>query len=287
MDIYPAFSHFLVLLKALAKVLPSIEIVDAVGQPLDVHLFLDVGNSRTCGIVVENRTGELLQPETAFEKLQIRDPRIPTRVSDKPFETRCVFMPSPFDSNYYEAAWTPNFKTPSILHVGDTVRHLMSEYNPSTQLFGRSTLSSPKRYLWSEAANPSPWYFAITPADGGIPVIKGDILADITEDGNPKWKSSAALPIEPNYSHSAMMTFFILEILSQTVSFINSSEYRSKKAEQLSKRTLKSIILTTPNGMVAAERRLYLKSGRECGRSVLEILRTARKQQTRGALGIR
>ncbi|MFH0825161.1 MAG: virulence factor SrfB [Pseudomonadota bacterium] len=258
-DIYPAFSHFLTLLKVLEGVLPLVEISEAIGNPLDVHLFLDVGNSRTCGILVENRPGTPLKPESAFEKLRIRDPGVPNRVWSEPFETRCMFMPSPFDSAYHDTVWTPNFRSPSMLRIGESVRQELGEFDPSTPLFGRSTLSSPKRYLWSEAPNPSPWYFAAKPEDGSIPLITGDILAELGEDGVPKWLTRAPMPVEPCFPHSSIMMFFILEVMCQAFSFINSSEYRSRKPDPLCKRMLRSIIVTSPNGMVNAERQLYRK----------------------------
>ncbi len=257
-DAYPAYSHFLALLGVLKNILPPLEICEAVGSPLDVHLFLDIGNSRTCGIMVENYPGQPLKPETAFEKLQIRNPRRPNRVWSEPFETRCMFVPSPFDSDYHPTVYTPNFRSPSVLRIGNAVRQELAEFELSSQMFGRCSLTSPKRYLWSEAPNPSPWYFCAKTNDGSIPVIKGDVLEQIAEDGAPKWLSKASIPIEPSYPHCTLMTFFILEVLCQAFSFMNSPAYRAKKAEPISKRILKSLVVTVPNGMVTAERKLYL-----------------------------
>lgn len=257
LDVYPDYSHYYTLLKGLAKLLPAIEVCEGIGSPLDVHLILDVGNSRTCGILVESRPGFELKPEIAFEKLRIRSYAYPNEVSSGPFESRCMFVPSPFDGNYHSTSWTPNFRTPSLLRIGDAVRTELDRSTPLGWSFGRSTLTSPKRYLWSEAPNPSPWYFAAKPLDGGIPIIKGDILAEIADDGRPKWLTKAPIPFEPCYPHSSMMTFFMLEILTQAFGFINSWEYRQRKQDPLSKRILKSIIITTPNGMASAERSLY------------------------------
>jgi hypothetical protein len=257
LDVYPDYSHFYTLLKVLSDILPAIEICEEIGSPIDVHLILDVGNSRTCGILVESRPGTELKPDTAFEKLQIRNLSHPTMISEGLFETRCMFMPSPFDSLYYASNWTPNFRTPSLLRIGDAAKTETSRPSSSGFSFGRSTLTSPKRYLWSEAPNPSPWYFGMNPIDGGVPVIKGDILSEIAEDGRPKWLTKAPMSFEPCYPHSSMMTFFILEVLTQAFGFINSWEYRQKKPDTLCKRMLKSIILTAPNGMVTSERNLY------------------------------
>ncbi len=258
LDRYPAFSHFLALLKLLAShgMLPPITISRALGTPLDVHLFLDVGNSRTCGIIAECIPGARPGPDS-FEKLAIRNYYSPDRTFSEPFPTTVGFIPSPFDPTFDpDMDWSPNFRILSPLRIGDTVHVKLGGSVIKTP--GPCVLSSPKRYLWSTDPTESPWYFAMTNT-GAESVIKGDLLNEMDENGYPKHWGRNLVPLEPRYPRSAMMTFFMVEILGHVLSQINSHEYRRSKENPGNKRLLKSIVVTTPNGMVQVEKDIYKK----------------------------
>ncbi|MEW6348637.1 MAG: virulence factor SrfB [Thermodesulfobacteriota bacterium] len=258
LDRYPAFSHYLALLTLLAggDMLPTITISRALGTPLDVHLFLDVGNSRTCGIIAECLPGARPGPDS-FEKLAIRNYYSPDRTFSEPFPTTVGFIPSPFDPTFDpDMDWSPNFRILSPLRVGDTVQVKLGGSAIKTP--GPSVLSSPKRYLWSTDQTESPWYFAMTNT-GAESVIKGDLLNEMDENGYPRHWGRSLVPLEPRYPRSAMMTFFMVEILGHVLSQINSHEYRRSKENPGNKRLLKSIVVTTPNGMVEVEKEIYKK----------------------------
>ncbi len=260
LDAYPAYSHFLALLQILSKfdLLPDIQLSEALGQPLDVHLFLDVGNSRTCGVVAECLPNGTLHPES-FEKVSIRNPYFPNTVYSEPFDTRCAFLPSPFDSEFNpDLDWSSNFRIPSVLRIGDTVEDALGDLDSGGRLAGHSTLSSPKRYLWANDLEPTPWFFAKPDSQGKVSVIKSDLLDDICEDGYPKWTSKRLVPQQPCYPKSSLMTFFLLEVLFHTLSRINSVEHRGKRPDSIhNKRVLKSVVITSPNGMVRMEQLQY------------------------------
>ncbi|MDB4444117.1 virulence factor SrfB [bacterium] len=261
-DVYPEYSHYIALLQILSKydLLPQIELRKPMGEPYDAHLFLDIGNSRTCGVIAETREGQRSLNPKNFEKLAIRNLYRPFIVHSEPFDTFCAFMPSPFDSEFFQGTdWSPNFRIPSIMRIGDTVKEMLNNARHGDKPGGPSTLSSPKRYLWANDLQPDPWFFAVPNKDKGHSVIKGDILNHMDEHGYAISGAAGDIPLHPCYPKSAMMTFFILEVLFHAYSQINSCDYRSNKENPLAQRVLKSIVIVTPNGMVEAERSQYEK----------------------------
>lgn len=258
LDLYPEYSHFIALLQLLAKnrVLPHIQLSEALGEPVDAHLFLDVGNSRTCGIIAECLPQGRLQPDS-FEKVEIRNIERPNEVESEPFDSMCAFLPSPFDPEFnVELNWSPNFRIPFVLRIGGSLRTL-GAFGMGAAHISQSSLSSPKRYLWATDPEPAPWFFAVPDSQGQPSIIKGEILDLVSGDGSPILGTQRRIPAEPRYPKGTMMTFFVLEMLFQALSQINSAEYRSRKPQNFSKRILKSVVVTTPNGMVKTERLQY------------------------------
>jgi hypothetical protein len=259
-DHYPAFSHYIALLRILeaCELLPTITVSRALGATYDAHLFIDIGNSRTCGIVAETLTGR--KPGAGnFEKLAIRNYYRPYEVFSEPFPTTLAFIPSPFDAGFNpDMDWSPNFRILSPLRVGHAVvAATAGVYTEPTP--GPCSMSSPKRYLWSTDPVEAPWYFAMTDTSGASCLLKGDLLQTMDEAGEPKDWAQRLVPLEPRYPRSSMMTFFMVEILGHVMSQINSVSYRNSKKHPGNRRMLKSVVVTTPNGMVPIERDIYRK----------------------------
>jgi hypothetical protein len=234
-----------------AEVLPEITLLHPEGEEIGVSLILDLGNSRACGILVEQTPGERVNLDECC-KLEIRDLQEPSEVYTEPFDTSFKFQPPLFfDPDNAIAKSDSNFRWPSLVRIGQEAAKL----EPSD--VGDTGMSSPKRYLWDENQRHFPWYFNLI--DEGLgKKISADFLKYLDENGVFQG-DDAHPPFEPCYPTSSLMTFLMLEILCHAYSQINSFAYRKSRGHRLAVRTLKNIVITTPCGMSLPERKLYQK----------------------------
>lgn len=232
-----------------AEVLPEITFLNAEGEPIDVSLVLDLGNSRACGILVEQIPG---QPVSLDEccKLEIRDLQNPSEIYTEPFDTSFKFQPPVFQANDYQIpASDGRFAWPSIVRIG----HEAARMEPSD--VGDTGMSSPKRYLWDEQQRHFPWYFNLA-EDGPGKKIGADFMKFMDENGMFQG-DKAQPPFEPCYPPGSLMTFLGLEILCHAYAQINSFAYRKSRGHRLAGRVLKNIVITTPCGMSLPEITTY------------------------------
>lgn len=234
-----------------AEVLPEITLLHPEGEEINVNLILDLGNSRACGILVEQTPG---QPVSLDEccKLEIRDLQEPSETYTEPFDTSFKFQPPLFfDPENAIPQSDANFRWPSLVRLGQEAAKL----EPSD--VGDAGMSSPKRYLWDESQRHFPWYFNL--AEEGLGrKISAHFLKYLDENGLFKGEN-AHPPFEPCYPTGSLMSFLLLEILCHAYSQINSYSYRKSRGHRLAVRSLKNIVITTPCGMSLPERELYQK----------------------------
>ena len=245
-----------------AKVdIPEIKVVanDTNGQvkPIPVDLVLDVGNSRTCGILIENH-GQAGSGLTQNYVLELRDLITPEHTYSQPFESRVEFSQPYFGKDHcsVKSGRHDAFQWPTIARVGTEAGRLASRRRGTE---GSTGLSSPKRYLWDEDTYGHGWRFNCSyiktdnePYATAAPFShlideKGEALYSLDEDDR--------LPVfMPRYSRSSLMTFMLAEVLAQALSQINSPAQRSRQGHTRVPRQLNSITLTVPPGMPQAER---------------------------------
>ena len=248
---------------------------------IPVQLILDIGNSRTCGVLVEN--GNLA--DKSF--LNIRNLTRPVYVYDEPFpssvefaETSMVDLPAlekNFDSSLF--LWT------SMVRTGFEAEALSCAKCGNE---GNTGLSSPKRYLWDDQKAATEWKInrslrqfdplhrttenlatiapVISLVNDRFEAVFGKVLFD-----DPAHESMPSFT--PRGSRRSMMTMLIIEILSQTVSQINSFAHRRIKSHTDQYRYLESIILTVPPAMPKQEIKIF----RDCVYQAIGILWKAMK----------
>ena len=269
--------HYLNLLSLLAKPVPEqrsseparIEVpeikltangVDSIDPPITVDLVLDVGNSRTCGILIENhgQSGDGMKHNYI---LQIRDLVRPERVYNQPFESRVEFAQASFGKENFsvQSGRHDAFQWPTIARVGVEAGRLSGRRRGTE---GSTGLSSPKRYLWDENAYTHGWRFnnSYVQTDSEPKATAAPFSHKITKLGQAFYKlknEDDRLPaFSPQYSRSALMTFMLAEVLTQTLSQINSPAQRTRMGHTQRPRQLSSITLTVPPGMPQVERSL-------------------------------
>ncbi len=235
---------------------------DDVFTPIPVDLVLDVGNSRTCGILVEDHPQEHNGLKNRYE-LCVRDLSEPQRVYVDPFESRVEFAQVSLGKDHLSRKSGRNdaFVWPTIARIGGEAARL-ANHRRGTE--GSTGLSSPKRYLWDTDRFESGWRFnvaanraEIEPHATGAPFSNlinelGEALYD------PELPEEKRMPVfMPHYARSSLMTFLLAEILVHALTQINSPAQRLKQGHPEKPRHLRSIIVTVPPSMPKPEREIY------------------------------
>jgi len=231
---------------------------------IDVDLVLDIGNSRTTGILIESaKEGQIFEFTDAVP-LELRDMTYPDRTYKDPFEMRMAFVKSDLgkESAFIMSGNPKAFAWPSLVRIGPEASRL-SVLNTAEN--SNSIMSSPKRYLWDEEKRVFPWtYISKTDDPFAKPALYG--LAELfTEDGKLLEKERAKYDEDPEdykkpypamnpyFSRSSLMTFAMAEIFMQAINFVNSYEFRQRQGQEHLPRKLKRIVLTCPTAMLQTE----------------------------------
>jgi hypothetical protein len=267
-----ATARYLAFLGLLAEAVrfPPVKLVGDAERPgrgaIEVDLVLDVGNSRTCGLLIE-AAGELgINLNDSYE-LALRDLSHPECVHARPFESRVEFAQAWFGKNHLSrlGGRADAFVWPTMTRVGPEATRLAARRRGTE---GNTGMSSPKRYLWDEEAQTREWRFNIAYAQDqtAMPAAAGPMAQLINQKGEPlhlvepEADSADHLPVfEPLYSRSSIMTFSLTEVLLQALTLMNSPQQRGRRAHAETPRRLRRIVLTLPTGMPLAERLIFRK----------------------------
>src|SRR3990167_5833685 len=260
---------FLGLLAAAAH-FPPIKLVGDAERPgrgaIEVDLVLDVGNSRTCGLLIE-AAGELGVNLNDSYELALRDLSHPESVHTKPFESRVEFAQAWFGKNHLSrlGGRADAFVWPTMTPVGPEATRLAARPRGTE---GNTGMSSPKRYLWDEEPQTREWRFNVAYAQDQtpMPAAAGPMAQLVNQKGEPLHlvdgdaDSADHLPVfEPLYSRSSVMTFVLSEVLLQALTLMNSPQQRGRRAHAETPRRLRRIVLSLPTGMPLAERLIFRK----------------------------
>lgn len=260
---------------SLANVVPKICLKDPERHPaIDVDLVLDIGNSRTIGMLIERHAGENLSLSNG-SILELRDLSDPRLVHKNTFNSFICFAKARFgDPNGYSRGagrFKTSFSWASVVRVGPEANRLALT---SRREEGQTFMSSPKRYLWDLKPYIQNWRYCPDPDKPNSeepPVNSGDFVGFINDEGTPlhvlddsKYQSldflagQSYFPVtEPNFSRSSLMMFLLSEIISHTLVQINSPAERGNRVNSDIARRLRRIILTVPPAMSVSERKIF------------------------------
>ncbi len=233
---------------------------------VNVDLVLDLGNSRSCGFLVERTPGRGRSVADSY-RLALRDLAAPESVSDLPFESRVEFARAAFgrDEASLQAGSKAAFDWPSPVRIGPEAVRLsaMSRGNE-----GQTGLSSPKRYLWDDKPRLTPWRF--NPATDPEGMIRGSYLRYLAEDGSVlSMRNRTGIAMRSMFSRASLFTLFLLEVLLQARSQVNSYAARYGRQDMAAPRRIASLVLTVPPAMPLEEVRMV----RERTRAAAFLLR--------------
>ncbi len=253
---------------------------------IPVDLVLDVGNSRTCGVLVEQLAeAKVMGLNDIFHNtygLEIRDLSDPVKRYREPFESRVEFSLVNFgDPQQYSNSSGRRktaFSWPSPVRIGPESLQL-GLYSRSEQ--GRTGMSSPKRYLWDQYPPAQQWRFNSGTTKGEeMPVITGPYVLYINDYGTPlrplengereilrdsELKKQLDNPdfldpvTAPQFTRSSLMMFMLSEIIAQALVTINSPGLRERRPHPHMPRQLRRIVLTMPTAMTIAERKIFAR----------------------------
>ena len=252
------------------------DVPDKARRPVDATLVLDIGNSRTCGVIIETFPTALRRADLSDAMvLRLRDLSRPSRSYREPFESH-VELAQPYfgDRDLSELSGRGQaFLWPSLVRVGPEAVRLRDQAEGIEALSG---LSSPKRYLFDVAALNQHWRFQ--EADyvrfGGAPPLddhvrafvgpRGDVRRQISEEPELYRKLSSrhervdinAYPQRLSFSRSSLFTFMLAEIFWQAFTMVNNPQVRATRAEADTPRRLSRIVLTIPTAMPISEQRI-------------------------------
>lgn len=260
---------------------PKLKLVDTVSagvdaRAIDVDLVLDIGNSRTCGVLIEKRRTESggLDLKNA-QTLRLREFTDPTRSHREPFQSDVEFRRALFgDDQLSRLSGRPKaFSWPSFVRVGpEAVRLNAGRYGSE----GASGLSAPKRYLWDEKEAIRPWYFntAYHDAEAQPMAVFGDLRRYMSSSGDalaecPEGTSAA---MESLFSRSSLFSLMLVEVVFQAFTQINSVAHRRLFQPEAAPRRLARVIITIPTGTPLVERQLFEKRARHARSLLLQLL---------------
>ena len=221
---------------------------------IKVDIVLDVGNSRTCGVLFEE--GSFLKREM----LELRDMGCPWNTYNSSFDMRLVFRKADFGN---DILLDDIFNWPSLVRVGEEAKKII--YNAredSTMGRNTSSYSSPKRYLWDDSPFDGNWEFLRMIGDPtGVAMTENvyiPVLSDMFDKEGRYYPSGTQKPTDDHlspvrYSRSSLMTFVLVEILLQALCQVNSHKYRTLHGDNDRRRVLRNIILTCPTAMPVSE----------------------------------
>lgn len=248
------YAHLITFLRHLSNLKVRLYNPDMHGiTPVDIDLVLDIGNSKTCGILFEN--GDF----TKREMLALRDMTQPWIVYDKSFDMRVVFRQADFGDDIGIENGESLFKWRSLLRVGNEAINLMHRSIEDQGLSKKcNNYSSPKRYLWDTDEFDGNWEYLHIDSDPlsirSISTMYMDGLTScLNEDGTVTDTPSYMSKDGCHYSRSSLMTLAFLEIFRQAECQINSESFRDKRGDIDRPRRLRNVIITAPTAMPNTE----------------------------------
>ena len=233
---------------------------------IDVDLILDIGNSRTCGLLIEQSLDDITVELSSAVQLELRDLSEPQYSYQGLFQSRVEFSDHNFgDERLARSSGRNNgFIWPSFVRIGpEAMKLVQSEKGTETS----SGISSPKRYLWDSKLADQDWRFHQHQDVRRLPVSlnaalinltpEGDHVEQIAEDIDNKLRDktggSPVTAIRPRFAKSSIYGFMVAEIIAHAFVQINSTSYRMRGDQKDIPRRLNRIILTLPTATPSQE----------------------------------
>lgn len=243
---YLAFYTYFITYIHHLNLIPEVKLFNESGLPsIHTNLVLDVGNSRTFGLVAEDPLNISFSKSAVIELHDLETGEI----YKDPFDMRLCFKEERFGFSTNGS----QFKWPSIVRLGkEALRNIyQAEQDLTSNESFDTSHSSPKRYLWDKKPFSGQWKF-IAEKDR----VAGPTRTTFIDGLQQQFLNDGTFTPDPtkmgefsSYSRSSLMTFCFIEILLQARMQINSVGFRKKNGNESTKREISRVILTCPTAM--------------------------------------
>ena len=253
--------------------IPTFKLLDTISDsrrytPIETDFILDLGNSRTCGILLEKPDNQDIKIESAIP-FKIRDFENAEVYRSGLMESRVELSQANFgrDDLAKKTGRMDAFLWPSPVRIGSEARSLQLKSKGTDTASG---LSSAKRYLWDQNPVEREWRFqGSNPSSQPMIAIQTKQL--LTENGDLRQKGDASAR-EIRFSRSSFMMFMIAELIAHAFTQINNPQERSLRPNASIPRRLSRIILTIPTATPSREQSILKKRANEALDYVWKIL---------------
>lgn len=267
---YKAYYIYFLNYIRLVNAAPEIALHDNKKKVLPVDLVLDIGNSRTCGVLFEE--GDF----TKGKMLELRNLSKPwISYENKSFDMRIAFRKADFGNDI--VLDEDIFQWKSFIRIGEEARQLVYQSLEEEGVSEKTTnYSSPKRYLWDHKEYEGQWENLITNEDPFNVLLSNEISVPVLskmfgKDGtfNPDADKSESVELidfdqeEHHYSRASLMTFAFIEIFNHAISQINSINYRKQWGNVDVRRVIRNVIVTCPTAMPISEQVFLRQSAKD------------------------
>jgi hypothetical protein len=285
------WARYLTLIDLVARTpIPKLRLLDIVSKderyrPVEVDLVLDVGNSRTCGILIESYPDEARVDLNKSYALEIRDLTRPEIVHSGLLESRVEFAEARFGKDHIarRSGRRAAFVWPSFVRIGAEAMEMVRQEEGTETTSG---LSSPKRYLWDTDPVGQDWRFQNVGANASLPLIarsafrflneSGDVISQVESEEQRKLRrrgqTSHEPAIRPRFSRSSLYGFMLGEIFAHALVQINDPAGRSRRKQADMPRRLRKIILTLPSATPIQEQAIIRSRAEGALRLIWSIL---------------
>ena len=286
------WARYLVLLELLDAALspPKLKLQDTVSpdrryEPVNVDLVLDIGNSRSCGILIEQHPDQKFDFNNSYP-LRLRDLSRPELTYSDPFESRVEFAQAHFGMEHIaRQAGRRAFVWPSLVRIGPEAVRMAAEAEGTEVNTG---MSSPKRYLWSQEPVNQEWRFQDNDysASGEEPAIaravrrfiteRGDVIRQIEAEELARLRRPSpgghTPAVRSKFSRSALYGFMLAEVIAQALVQINAPSNRVGRKQADVHRRLRQIIITLPPATPLPEQRVMRSRAEGAVKLVFDLL---------------
>ncbi|MDE7421521.1 MAG: virulence factor SrfB [Muribaculaceae bacterium] len=242
--------------------------------PISVDLVLDIGNSRTCGVIYEDHD------LTKGTLLSLTDIQEPWRNYSGSFDMRLAFHRTEFGEDNMGLGNVFGWR--SFVRVGEEAHRLIAcEQKNNGQSARLTHHSSPKRYLWDSEPFSGKWEFLLTTSEPVAPqrdtVYVKFLSEQLKVDGTFRLPQDTLGDIQSegsSFSRRSLMTMVMIEILQQAMLQINSYNYRdieTGRGNEDRKRVIENIIVTCPTAMSQEEQIILRKCAHD---AMIAIIRS-------------
>ena len=242
-------------------------------RPVEVDLVLDIGNSRTYGILIERIPNKDRVDLTDSYTLKLRDLQSPDQLHVGAFESHVELFAASFGDEDLSrlSGRSSAFFWPSAVRVGPEASRIR-EGQEGTE--GYSGLSSPKRYLWDLRPVQQEWRFPKDQYAGdqgprigrrlcNLVNANGDSLRQVQVNERLFKRVYGTLSRDArqpatgmSFSRSSMYALMVSEIIWQAMTMINNPVGRLDRPLAELPRRLSRIILTLPSATPVREQLL-------------------------------